>query len=390
MNLLRRFRPTNQRPVAFSLVDIGRDTVKAVVALVIPGTPQPQVIGYGLAETGGRDVTGGRLEAAAVTGPINTALTRAEDSTEAVIGQKVVPDEVILALPGRAAVGQLFTVRQNRPNPARPVTPKELKQVTGRVERLAHQKLAQLPVEGGSWQPLAVTGAGIRLDERLTLDAVGLTGRELVVSVFGVAAQTGALRALELLAGRLDLTLVNVVSAWQALAAVAPQTEAVVLEMGAAGTDACLIRDDALVAAGWTPFGGDFFTQALAEVIEVDLAAAKELKHAWTAGELSQREADWLDTRLEPARQRWYEAVLALLTGLAGRKPLPWKIYLTGGGSLLPGLERWLRVDPAPFSHAPEVNRLEPHLSTLVKDLTQGLDYTLFALALSLTAGLPE
>src|SRR5512136_506692 len=111
MNLLRRFRPINQRPAAFSLVDIGRDAVKAVVVLVIPGTPQPQVIGYGLAETGGRDVTGGRLEAAAVTGPVNTALTRAEDSTEAVIGQKVVPDEVILALPGRAAAGQLFTVR---------------------------------------------------------------------------------------------------------------------------------------------------------------------------------------------------------------------------------------------------------------------------------------
>ena len=98
MKFLHRFQPKkSQSPTSFSLVDIGRHTVKAVVVLKIPDTPEPQVIGYGLAETGGHDVTGGRLEAAAVTNPVNTALTRAEDSTETVIGQKIVPDDVIFA-----------------------------------------------------------------------------------------------------------------------------------------------------------------------------------------------------------------------------------------------------------------------------------------------------
>ena len=79
MKFLHRFRPKKAHtPVSFSLVDIGRDTVKAVVVLVIPGTSEPQVIGYGLAETGGHDVTGGRLGAAAVTNPVNIALTQAD------------------------------------------------------------------------------------------------------------------------------------------------------------------------------------------------------------------------------------------------------------------------------------------------------------------------
>ena len=52
MELLPWFRrPKTLRPAAYSLVDIGRDTVKAVVVLVIPDNAEPQVIGYGLAET---------------------------------------------------------------------------------------------------------------------------------------------------------------------------------------------------------------------------------------------------------------------------------------------------------------------------------------------------
>jgi hypothetical protein len=70
MKFLHQLRQTKkQRPSAFSLVDIGRDTVKATVILMIPDNIEPQIVGYGLAETGDHDITGGRLEADAVTGP---------------------------------------------------------------------------------------------------------------------------------------------------------------------------------------------------------------------------------------------------------------------------------------------------------------------------------
>ena len=89
MKLLRRFqRKKKQSPTAYSLIDIGRDSVKAVVILLIPGNREPQVVGYGQAETGGHDIAGGRIEANAVTSPVNMALTQAEDSTEKYIGQK--------------------------------------------------------------------------------------------------------------------------------------------------------------------------------------------------------------------------------------------------------------------------------------------------------------
>jgi hypothetical protein len=71
-------------------------------------------------------------------------------------------------------------------------------------------------------------------------------------------------------------------------------------------------------------------------------------------------------------------------------KPLPRKIYLTGGGNLLPGLDKLLRTDPALFQRAPEVARLGAQALGTARDLTQGLDYNLFGLALSLLVGLPD
>jgi cell division ATPase FtsA len=391
MKFLRRFSQRKaQKPASFSLVDIGRDTVKAVVILVIPGTPEPQIVGYGLAETGGCDIAGGRLGAAAVINPVNTALSQAEDSTEKVVGQKIVPDDVIFAVAGRATVGELFTVRQTRLTPAAPISVKELNHLRARAERLARQGLARLPIEGGHWQALGVTDAGVRLDEHLVLDGVGLTGQNLTFSVFGVAGQAGALRALELLANRLDLTIANIVAAWQALAAVAPYAEAVVLDVGFSGTDICLIRDDALVAAKWIPLGGEFFTLSLAQAMEIEPGEAKKLKHALSNGYLSQDEVEQAETFLDEAYGRWYDAVMELLTESSGERPLPRRIYLTGGGSLLPGLGRLLRADPTPFHRAPEVAWLSQHLPSTVKDLTEGLDYNLFSLALSLTVGVPE
>ena len=54
MNILRwPYQPKPQHPAAYSLIDIGRDTVKAVVVLVKPDAPDIEIVGYGLAASGG-------------------------------------------------------------------------------------------------------------------------------------------------------------------------------------------------------------------------------------------------------------------------------------------------------------------------------------------------
>lgn len=390
MDFLRWFQPNKRpNPTAYSIIDVGRDSVKAVVVQMSPDSGTPQVVGYGLAETGGHDVTGGRLEANAVIRPVNAALTQAEDSTEQFIGHKVVPDDVIFVLAGRAAIGQLASVQQIRAKPALPVSAKELNALRHRAEEQVRRELAGSSFAGGQWQPLAVTDAGTRLDDRLVLDGVGLTGREINFSVFGMAGQAGALRALEVLASRLDLLITNIVASPHALASVTPHPEAIILDIGFSGTDICLIKHDALVATEWVPFGGHFFTHSLAAELDIDPVKANILKHALAAGNFPATEAERVDIHLETARYRWFDEVMDVLDQFAINEPLPRRIYMTGGGSLLPGLDRLLRANPEPFDSAPEIIRLGSQPLPTVKNLTDSLNYNLFAVALSATIGIP-
>jgi cell division ATPase FtsA len=374
-----------QSPTAYSLVDVGRDTVKAAVALMIPGNREPQVVGFGLAETGNQDITGGRKAAEAVVNPVNKALTEAEDSAERYIGQKIVPDDVVFAVAGRAVFGKLFTVEQARTKASAPITGKEMKNIRLRAEKLVPKGLVQAAYSGGQWLPLAVTDAATMLDGRLVVGEVGLTGRKISHSVFGVAAQASALRGLEVLAEALNLSIANVVASPHALAALSPQTDAIILDIGFSGTDILLIRNDALTATDWVPFGGYFFTQALAQLLGLSAKAARTLKHAYGNGSLLGDQAERMAGHLEPAFQRWYNAVFEVFINF--NQNLPRRIYLTGGASQMPGFERVLKINPAPFEAAPEVHRLGP---TAIKDLTDSMNYNLMALALSLTVGIPE
>jgi cell division ATPase FtsA len=389
MHFLRRFyQQTTQSPRAYSLIDIGRDTVKAVVVQVKPGAVA-EVVGYGLAETGGYDITGGRLEASEVVSPVNIALTLAEDHTESLLGQKLVPDDVIFAITGQATTGKLFTIRHIRPQPRQPISKKELRQLRAKAERTVRQGLTELHRDGGRWRALAVNDVGLRLDSYLVVEGLGRTGREMSLSLFGVTAQAGAWRALEEVAERLNLRVVEVVAASQALASLVPHPEAIVLDVGFSGTTLCLLKNDALVGSQWLPFGDDFFLRPLTEVLQIGLSEAKRLKQEWFAGELRADEVHFIEAQLGKARQRWYEEVMLALLELTKGVPLPWKIYLTGGGSLFPGLEALLVSDPDHFDRAPEVTRINKSSVMGLKDLTDGLNYDLFALTLSLVVGLP-
>ncbi|GAB4443685.1 MAG: hypothetical protein Kow0031_25970 [Anaerolineae bacterium] len=392
MRFLQRFqRSQSQAPAAYSLVDVGRDTVKTAVLLKIPGTADLQVVGYGIAETGNHDVTGGRKEAEAVVDAVNIALTRAEDSAEQVIGQKIVPDDVIFAVAGRATVGKLVTVRQTRDRFSAPVTEKELNKLRLKAERLLPQALVESAFEGGQWLPLAATDAGLMLDNRHVVGGIGLPGREMSLSVFGVAVQVSALRALEVLAEALNLNLVNVVAAPHALASVSPAAEAIIMDIGFTGTDICLVRRNALVATDWIPFGGHFFTRALIEGLKITPIEANRLKHAFAAGELLDGpQADAVAGHLEKALYRWYRAAMEVLRQFALTGPLPRRIYLTGAASQLDGPDWLLKSDAGPFEAVPEVGYLGQSSLPMVQNLTEAMNYTQMALTLSLSIGVPE
>ncbi len=340
---------------AYSLIDVGQDTIKAVIVLRPTNSAEGEIVGCGLADANSHDITGGRMEAESLTVAVNEALTHAEDISQQLVGQKIVPDDVIFALPGRATMGKLFTTRQIRPRPNEPISAKELASLHSRVERLAQQNL----LKDGHWQPLAMTKPTIRLDDQVVLRGVGLTASEISLSLFGVAVQNRTLRALESLAESLGLNIIKMVAASHALAAIVPASDAIVLDIGFSGTGIYLIQNGMVANAKEIPFGGNFFTQSLAQATQTKPMVARELKHSLTGNELPAHERKWIQTHLADSCQRWGQAVLELLISLAINKSVPRKIYLTGGGSKLAGLDKLLGRLAAPCDYAPDVAYLK-------------------------------
>jgi cell division ATPase FtsA len=377
-----RSRSTGVRPRHFSLVDFGTDTVKAVVVQRERGGVR--VLGYGFAPAEGRDLSGGRADVAALAAIADEALVAAEDQTETASQGKVVPDEALFCIPARLTRGECFTVRQTRPDMTVPIAARELKGMWERVERLARERLPLMGNDSVTWKPLALTPGAITLDGHHVTDPVGLKGRELSLSAFGVAVWPSVLRATEAVAGRLELALVNVVATPQSLASIVPQREAMVIEVGKQGTSLNLIQHDALLSTFWWSQGGEFFTRSLAETFRCSSEEAEALKRAYTDHALSAIDEDLVARSLVPPATVWLETLVAGLRQMAGnevaRRPvladyevgasrlpdqddsLPAYIYLTGGGSLLPDLPRALiSLEATPalnFRRPPEIESL--------------------------------
>jgi cell division ATPase FtsA len=367
------------KPRHFSLVDFGTDTVKAVV--VGRERRSTRVLGYGFAPGEGHDLGGGRAEVAALAAAADAALEAAEDQTETLGPGKVVPDEALFCIPSRLTRGECFTVRQTRLDPRTPIEAREMKSAWERVERLARERLPLLG-DDGSWKPLALTPGAMTVDGHQVSDPVGLKGEELALSAFGVAVWPSALRAAEAIAERLDLRLVDVIAAPQSLASVVPQREAILLDIGAEGTCLHLIQYDALVATSWWPQGGRFFTQSMAKVFRCSLDEAEALKRAYADRALSERDHDLVTRSLAEGVATWREALIVRLGRMLREESLPhladrplnsnqvgWlpgRLYLTGGGSLLPDLAGALSsletMSALSFRRSLEIEALGPRL----------------------------
>jgi len=374
-----RSDPDSRKPGHFSLVDFGTDTVKAVV--VGRERRGARVLGYGFAPGEGHDLGGGRAEVAALAAAADAALEAAEDQTETLGPGKVVPDEALFCIPSRLTRGECFTVRQTRAVPKMPIEAREMKSAWERVERLARERLPLLG-DDGSWKALALTPGAMTVDGHQVSDPVGLKGEELSVSAFGVAVWPSALRAAEAIAARLDLRLVDVIAAPQSLASVVPQREALLLDIGAQGTCLHLVQHDALVATSWWPQGGRFFTQRIARVFRCTLDEAEALKRAYTDAALSERDHDLVTRSLAEGVATWREALIVRLGRMLREQSLPhpagtplnsnqvgWlpgRLYLTGGGSLLPDLARALSsletMSALSFRRSLEIEALGPRL----------------------------
>ncbi|MGQ9500836.1 MAG: hypothetical protein ACUVSF_01695 [Anaerolineae bacterium] len=350
-----------------------------------------RILGYGLASARACTLDGDRTAILTLAAAAEEALTTAEDHTIAAAGHKVVPDDAVLCLPARFIRSQLITLRQRRPDPTAPVSAREVKRLCERARSLLREQLSAQDEQNETWEPLALIGnLVLSVDGHSVSDAIGLKGRTLAVSVLGAAVPSRIMSSVAAIANKLEVSLHAVVATPQSLAALVPQRDAILIDVGHQGTSLSLVRHGALAATSWWPQGGEYFTTSLARTFRCIPERAEALKRAYVDNTLSQEDVLLVKRALEKPVGDWFNSLVSRLRtlvheywhGASGtlvydrdtfamerfEDLLPGRVFVTGGGSLLPDLVSTVRnVEMAVgihFERAIEIETLGRSLRT--------------------------
>lgn len=341
-----------------SLLDFGAESLKAIVARrdgeVI------RILSYGMASTHGCSLYGDRATILMLATAAEEALAAAEDHTAATLGHKVVPDEAVFCLPARFIRTQMIVLRHRRSDPTTPISAREVQRLRERAHSLLRERLTVSDDAYETWDALTATPSSMVffVDGHPVSDATGLKGKILAASMLGIIVPSRVLSAVASIAKRLEVAPYAILAAPQSLATLVPQREALLIDVGHEGTSVNLIRHGALMATIWWPQGGEHFTATLARTFHCMPEHAEELKRAYVGHLLSQEDVVLVKRALEKPVCDWFDSLVSALRTLAlehqhhlagvltherGDVPhqesmLPSRIFVTGGGSLLPDL----------------------------------------------------
>lgn len=394
---MKLFRRKPSKPVALSL-DIGTEFVKALVFEV--QEDRGIILGTGRQRQRLQDMQGGAVSD--IGGVINTASKAIEQAfTEA----KTSTDQVIVGIAGELVKGTTTTTILTRKKPNEPITDHELRDLIGEAQQQTLQKSRKdLSWETGyaeiDVQLVSSAVVLVKIDGYRVTNPIGFQGRSVEVSIHTAYAPTVHLGALQSIVEGLDLDLLSIATEPYAVARCFGDQEAgdlssICIDVGGGTTDIAVVRSGGLEGTKMFALGGRVFTKRLSNELKVSFKEAEEVKLAYSNGKLKEKDLDRVKEFIAGDVSVWLSGVELALEEFcssdrfADNKLLPTKIYLCGGGSLLPDLKtalenkKWTKV--LPFAKHPEVQYIKPAQVSNITDKTESLtspqDVTPMALA---------
>jgi hypothetical protein len=112
------------------------------------------------------------------------------------------------------------------------------------------------------------------------------------------------------------------------------------------------------------PTGGEALTRSLGLKWRLTSDRAEHLKRAYASGQLNDEANDQVRDAMSPILQVWLREAEAAMVRMNREEPLPQRLYLLGGGSVVPEMTDALRSlawsRQLRFARYPQVERLQP------------------------------
>lgn len=357
----RRNRKERDRSAAssgyFSVVEPGSTTLRLLVVEVTAG----QAIVWGWAEV---PSPGSSISAEWLIDACGKALSRAEEMAQDLAERWLLPDRMLVGLPGSQLVGRSWPVFQRRARPDRPVEERELGALLERALRLAVNRLLSTAPGEDEWLLVDSVPVTLSIDGRGVTDPTGFRAAEMGATVFAALAEADSIATWRATAEELEFRELILVGTPTALAATLPVPQGMLIDVGGECTDLVWCRAGRPVALDSLPSGGSTFTRALARRWNLPPDRAERLKSAYISGQLTADARDEVQGVLLPAIQGWLGQVEESLAQLNLDEALPARHYLLGGGSIAAEMPESVRAlawsRRLTFERHPEVDRLHP------------------------------
>lgn len=377
--LLPRRRPsrpkTNLPMEVRAILDFGASGARAAIVGVTPQAVEILGVGGAMGQSGiARPGQAMRRDELALL--VESALSRAEQATvQYVADLPVAADEALVGLTGSYLKAESNVIYLPRANTAAPIYESEIhaalkeaqqQNLARLAEQARHAKIRRTLVASQLVAAMSVReehGEAHRLPD-VKRGVPGLAGDTLAVAICNVTFPRKGLEVMVQVLQDVDLTMTEAVPQAQAIAAALPMPDAILIDIGHEHTEIALAEAGNLSAFVAITTGGEFFTQRLALGLAIPQIEAEQRKQSYVRSN-GREGAEAIAPIMEEAIGSWLRSLEQALLYLAGEVALPPRIYLFGGGSMLPGLFERLRnhawTRRLPFDQTPPVERLLPY-----------------------------
>lgn len=364
----------------FVTLDIGTEVVKALV--VSAEGDRGRILGVGRHRQKLGDMASGAVtDIGSVINNCNEAIKKAEKMAG------VTADQLIMGIAGELVKGSTTTISYTRREPDTKIDLAELKNIVHKVQWKAFDEVrSEMAYETGYNEiDIKLVNAAIvdvRIDGYKVSNPLGFQGKEVTISIFNAFAPLVHYGSLQTIAAELDMDLLAITAGPYALARCLSQEDggnlsAIFIDIGGGTTDVAVVNNGSVDGTRMFTLGGRTFTKRLAQALSVGHEDAEKIKLAYSEEKLEKQSHRIVREAMKSDCEVWISGVGLTLSEMEKMDILPSKIFICGGGSLLPEIKEVLEsrewYQKLPFPKKPSVSFLEPKMISNIVDETKQL-----------------
>lgn len=281
-------------------------------------------------------------------------------------------NKVVLGVGGGFVFGRTLTQTYIRERPQEEIDEGELSNIVQKVQQRNYDQIRKdfKKDTGRSELELHLIGADmpdIKIDGYQVVNPIGFKGKEVSCGLFNSYIPKVYFQILKDIVSSLNLELISIVSQPHSVFGSfhkkdTHQSDFILIDMGGSTTEVSLARKGRLDDVRSIAVGGSSFTKSISWNLKVGFWEAENIKRRFIEKKVSKHVAKKIESTIVRDVELFLNGLAMVLSDLSQVTLLPSSIYIYGGGSSVPLIEKMLKQEQwrgtLSFSANPIIERL--------------------------------